>query len=162
MTGGGHPGCQDEGGVLFTALFRGSSVTVGPATRAELAELAEPWWSAAVDDELLRWTVLAIRTDAGRRTTVHAVGWQRRAACAWTTSPLRELSLGPLTVTTISGQSYLLVGEPENSMGLDLRAQLAETLTGFGFEAIEDRTPDWKSTPNDGPEQSNRQNSPKS
>ena len=142
MTGSGLPSCQNEGGILFTALFRGGSVTVGPATRAELAELAEPCWRAPVDDELLRWTVLAIRTEAGRRTTVHAVGWQRRAACAWTTSPLRELSLGPLTVTTISGQSYLLVGEPENSMGPDLRAQLAETLTGFGFEEIEDLTRD--------------------
>ena len=162
MTDGRIAGGQGEGGILFTALFRGSSVTVGPATRAELAELAEPWWPAPVDDELLRWTALAIRTVAGRRTTVHAVGWQRRGACAWTTSPLRELSLGPLTVTTISGQSYLLVGEPENAMGSDLRAQLAETLTGFGFEEIKDLTPDWKPTPDDGPEQSDRQNSPKS
>ncbi len=38
----------------------------------------------------------------------------------------------------VSGQSYVLVGEPESPMGQDLRAQLADTLAGFGFEEVED------------------------
>lgn len=142
----GLPGTGDDSEILFTATFGGSPVTVGPATRAELAQLAEPWSSGRFDDELLRWAVLAIRTSTGRETTIHAVGWQRRRACAWTTSPLREVSLGPLTVTTVSGQSYQLVGEPENRMGHDLRAQLAETMADIGFEQIADHTSEWKST----------------
>jgi hypothetical protein len=124
------------GGLLFTAKFRGTSITVGHATAAELADIAERPTSKVVG-ELARWGVVANRSSpGGRRTTLHAVGWQRSQASPWVTSPLREVTLGPIIVGTISGQAYRLVGKPEDPLGDDLTAAVAENLESWGLEEI--------------------------
>ena len=93
------------GDLLFTARYRGYSITVGHATAAELADIAEQPTSEVVD-ELTRWGLVAVRSSpGGRRTTLHAIGWQRSQASPWVTSPLREVTLGPITVGTVSGQA---------------------------------------------------------
>ena len=123
--------------LLFTAKFRGYSITVGHATAAELAEIAEPPTSEVVD-ELTRWGVVAVRSSpGGRRTTLHAVGWHRSQATPWVTSPLREVTVGPIIVGTVSGQAYRLVGMPEAPLGDDLMAAVAENLASRGLDEVE-------------------------
>ena len=125
------------GDLLFTARYRGYSITVGHATAAELADIAEQPTSEVVD-ELTRWGLVAVRSSpGGRRTTLHAIGWQRSQASPWVTSPLREVTLGPITVGTVSGQAYRLVGKPEEPLGNDLMAAVAENLASWGLEEIE-------------------------
>lgn len=124
------------GNLLFTARYRGHSIAVGHATAAELADIAERPTSKIVDD-LTRWGVVAVRSSAGgRRTTLHAVGWQRSHTSPWVTSPLREVTLGPIIVGTISGQAYRLVGRPEDPLGDDLMAAVVENLESWGLEEI--------------------------
>ena len=124
------------GDLLFTAKYRGYPITVSHATAAELADLAERPTSKIVD-ELTRWGVVAVRSSAGgRRTTLHAVGWQRSQATPWVTSPLREVTLGPIIVGTVSGQAYRLIGKPEEPLGDDLMAALAENLASWGLDEV--------------------------
>ena len=109
---------------------------MGHATAAELADIAERPTSKIVG-ELARWGVVAVRSSAGgRRITLHAVGWQRSQATPWVTSPLREVTLGPIIVGTISGQAYRLVGRPEDRLGDDLMAAVVENLESWGLEEI--------------------------
>ena len=125
------------GDPLFTANHRGCQITVHHATAAELANIAEAPTSEIVD-ELARWAVVAVRSSpGGRRTTLHAVGWQLRRATPWISSPLREVALGPLVVGTVSGQAYRLVGKPEEPLGPDLMEAVAEDLSQWGFEQVE-------------------------
>ena len=122
--------------LLFTARYRGYSITVGHATAAELADIAERPTSKIVG-ELVRWGVVAVRSSpGGRRTTLHAVGWQRSQASPGVTSPLREVTLGPIIVGTISGQAYRLVGRPEDPLGDDLMAAVVENLESWGLDEI--------------------------
>lgn len=139
---GEHPRHLPTQDLLFTAKYRGHSISVGHATAAELVEIAEPPTSKVID-KIGRWGVISVRSSPeGRRTTLHVVGWQQRGACVWVTSPLREVTLGPLTVGTVSGQAYRLVGEPEEPLGPDLMAAVAETLTAFGLEEVEAVVPE--------------------
>lgn len=128
-----HP---PAGNLLFTAMYRGHSISVGHATAAELVEIAGPPTSKVID-KIDRWGIIGVRSSpGGRRTTLHAVGWQQRGECPWVTSPLREVALGPLTVGTISGQAFRLVGEPEQPLGPDLMAAVADNMTAWGCEDI--------------------------
>ena len=122
--------------LLFTSTYRGYPITVSHATAAELADIAERPTSKIVD-ELARWGVVAVRSSpGGRRTTLHAVGWQRSQATPWVTSPLREVTLGPIIVGTVSGQAYRLIGKPEEPLGDDLMAALAENLASWGLDEV--------------------------
>ena len=134
---GGYPGHLAAQHLLFTAKHRGHSISVGHATAAELIEVAEQPTSKVID-KIARWGIIGVRSSpGGRRTTLHAVGWQQHGACPWVTSPLREVALGPLTVGTISGQAYRLVGDPEQPLGPDILAVLAEDMAAWGFGEIE-------------------------
>lgn len=134
---GEHAKHLPGGELLFTAKYRGHSISVGHATAAELIEIAEQPTSKVID-KIGRWGIIGVRPSPGaRRTTLHAVGWQQRGACPWVTSPLREVALGPLTVGTVSGQAYRLVGKPEQPLGQDLMAAVAEAMTAWGLEDVE-------------------------
>ena len=123
--------------LLFTAKYRGHSIVVGHATAAELAEIAELPTSKVIDD-ISRWGIIGVRSSpGGLRTTLHAVGWLHRGACPWVTSPLREVTQGPIIVGTVSGQAYRLVGEPEQPLGQDLMATVAKIMTALGLEEVE-------------------------
>ena len=133
----GHPAARSPNtDTFFAAVFRGDPVTVGYATAAELAALTDRPSSELVD-EITRWAVISVRsTPAGRMTTQHAIGWLVRRGIPWITSPLREVRSRPLSVGTISGQTYRLVGKPEEPLGEDLLMVVAEHLAGLGCVEI--------------------------
>ena len=121
---------------LLTAMFRGNPVIVGHATAAELAAFTDRPSSELVD-EITRWAVISVRsTPAGRMTTQHAIGWLGRLAIPWITSPLREVRSRPLSVGTISGQTYRLVGEPGEPVRADLLTVVSEHLACWGCTEI--------------------------
>jgi hypothetical protein len=98
-------------GVLFKVASRGSAVSVGHATEAELARLAGTVAPADARDQLDAWSLIALRDVAGGGTEIHALGWRTGVLNTWITSPLVIVDRGANVVSTTSGHAYSL-GRP--------------------------------------------------
>lgn len=121
--------------LLRRAMHRGRPVEVGYTRREDLVDKMTAFEPTQIRDELEGWATIAIRTAGQLARTVHAIGWRRRLANTWITSPLVAIRLGPATVKTRSGACYALIG-PSAVLDRELEDHLDYALNVWGLRDI--------------------------
>ena len=124
---------------LFTASFRGQSVTIRQATDIDYAAVAEPVARDAVSDVLDRWSGIAIGTST-TTPRVHVLGWRQFLQDVWITSPVVARDPDVDLIRTWSGKVYLLGQPAPPELDKDLRDHLHHALGVWGFEAIQEQS----------------------
>ncbi len=123
--------------LLFRAALDGAQVTVGHATPEEIEALAGTVGLTdghMADDFLELWSLIAVRSKS--EIDLHGLGWRRRIANTWITSPLVAISVTEAAIRTTSGKVYLLGRRDTRELEPELRAHLDYALRTWGYDDV--------------------------